>query len=268
MSEKTRAATGSHPGKGARATTRDAHAHLASDDEMEKRISRALRSREGAPATVAVFVDHIEARLAAAADQDERLATVTHLTRRGGKVVATSVVLSAFAVYGAGAAAAANPYTDGARVLEKMASAVGINWSAMPAGYTRAEYDAFWGAGYTDVDIAKLNALWHTDGLETKAHAGQMIIDGSPVPVAPSGAKTMNPSPQPSSAGSAPIDSVTPAQQNAFFGAGYTESDASKLGALWHSDNTEAKAHAGQMLLDGKALPFAPGVSPSSSTRP
>ena len=266
MSEKTRAATGSHPGNGARAATRGAHAHLASDDEMETRITRALRSREDTPPTVAIFVDRIETRLAGVVGQDERLATVTHLAKRGGKVVATSVVISALAVYGAGAAAAANPYTDGARALENVANAVGIHWSAMPAGYTREQYDAFWGAGYTDADIATLNALWHSDGLETKARAGQLIIDGSPVPIAPGGAQDplLNPS-----ADTSPATVIfTKAQQDALRDAGYTQADVYELNKLWNTDTTETKAHAGQMLLDGEALPMAPGEATSSSARP
>ena len=41
------------------------------------------------------------------------------------------------------------------------AHAVGIEWSAMPAGYTREQYEAFW-ATYTVEDMEALSALWST----------------------------------------------------------------------------------------------------------
>ena len=258
MSEHPRAATGSHPGDGAQAAAHGAQARLATDDELEQRITRALRSREVAPPAVAIFVDRIETRLAEVVDQDEQLATVTHLARRGGKAVAAGVVISALAVYGAGAAAAANPYSDGARTLENVAHAVGIEWSAMPAGYTRAQYEAFWGAGYTPADIATLSALWKTDALQTKAHAGQMILDRSPLPITPNAAKD----PAPDS-----TVSFTKAQQDAFWGAGYTDVDLQKLNALWNTDETETKARAGQMILDGAKLPITPGAAAPTSAR-
>jgi len=53
--------------------------------------------------------------------------------------------------------------------------------------YTQAQADAFWGAGYTDADLQSLNTLWSSDATETKAHAGQLILDGQTPPVAPSG---------------------------------------------------------------------------------
>ena len=215
------------------------------DDELQQRITRALRSRDDAPVAVAAHVEHIEARLAEA---DQPLAPVSHLARRGGKVVAAGVVVSALAVYGAGAAAAANPYSGGARALENVAQAVGLDWSAMPAGYTRAQYETFWGAGYTAADVETLGALWHTDATETKARAGQLILDGSAVPIAPGQTGETSPGVEP-----------TQAQQDALRGAGYTEQDIETLSGLWHSDELETKAHAGQLILDGQRPPIAPG---------
>lgn len=55
----------------------------------------------------------------------------------------------------------------------------------MPEGYTREQYDAFWGAGYTWDDALALDELWQGDVTEAKAAAGQMILDGEQVPVAP-----------------------------------------------------------------------------------
>ncbi|MBO0899116.1 hypothetical protein J1G42_03920 [Cellulomonas sp. zg-ZUI222] len=48
-----------------------------------------------------------------------------------------------------------------------------------------AQFAAVWEAGYTAEDIEALNALWGTDWAETKARAGQAILDGQPLPVAP-----------------------------------------------------------------------------------
>lgn len=68
----------------------------------------------------------------------------------------------------------------------------GTDWSTLPDGYTREQYEAFWGAGYTVADLDALSALWQTDAIQTKSTAGQMILDGQTVPVAP-GAATVAP---------------------------------------------------------------------------
>ena len=112
------------------------------DDELIARISRALHSREADQPDPAVVAARLRTALAHPPE-----ATVTTLVRRGGKVVAAGAVISALAVAGAGAAAAANPYSGVARVVEDVAHSVGLEWSAMPDGYTREQYEAFWGAG-------------------------------------------------------------------------------------------------------------------------
>ena len=53
--------------------------------------------------------------------------------------------------------------------------------------------EPFWGAGYTDADLAALSSLWHSDEAETKAHAGQMILDGDVLPIAPGAKATSSP---------------------------------------------------------------------------
>ncbi len=53
------------------------------------------------------------------------------------------------------------------------------------AEYTDAQYEAFWGAGYTIEDVDALSALWNTGCVTTKAQAGQLLLDGKPVPVVP-----------------------------------------------------------------------------------
>jgi len=240
MSEHFRANDGSHHD----GSHHDGSHHDGSDhDELTERIARALRSREVAQPDTAGLEAQIEARLT------DRPHSVSDLTRRGGKAVVAGVVLSALAVGGAGAAAAANPYSGLARVVENAAQAVGLEWSAMPAGYTRAQYEAFWGAGYSAEDVDTLAALWSSDPTETKARAGQMILDGltPPVSAAPEGTPE---APTPGDPSQAQVD--------AFFGAGYSVADVDKLDALWNLDASETKARAGQMILDGVPLPISP----------
>ncbi|QTE31174.1 hypothetical protein [Pengzhenrongella sicca] len=232
------------------------------DDELAGRITRALRSREATPADVADLTARLEARLAAAPGGPRSAslgpaelpagssASVTPLARRGTKAVAAGVVLSALAVYGAGAAAAANPYSSGARAVESVAQAVGIDWSAMPDGYTREQYEAFWGAGFTTADVDELSALWTTDATETKARAGQLILDGEVVPVTP---------------GTSSPATELQSPNDALWAAGYTIDDLEQLAELWSSDLSETKARAGQLLLDGATLPLAPSDAAGST---
>jgi hypothetical protein len=74
------------------------------------------------------------------------------------------------------------PTSSVSRAVAGALHEAGVDCSSMPAGYTRAQYEAFWGAGYTPADIAKLEALWHTDDIETKSRAGQMLIEGKALP--------------------------------------------------------------------------------------
>ncbi|WP_421735423.1 hypothetical protein [Cellulomonas sp.] len=205
------------------------------DDELITRITRALRSREHLQPDPEVVAGRLRAELAHPPE-----ATVTTLRRRGGKLVAAGVVTSALAVAGAGAAAAANPYSDAARRFEDVVQSVGIDWSAMPAGYTREQYEAFWAAGYTPEDVTALEELWHTDTTETKARAGQLLLDGGTPPVAPGRVE------------------LGPVQHevDAFWSAGYTVEDVETLSALWHTDPFETKARAGRLILDGEQLPL------------
>ena len=116
------------------------------DDELVARISRALHSREADQPDPAVVAARLEGRARAR----RRTAHGRPRSRVGaGRLVAAGVVTSTLAVAGAGAAAAANPYSGVARVVEEVAQSVGLEWSAMPDGYTREQYEAFWGAGYT-----------------------------------------------------------------------------------------------------------------------
>lgn len=220
----------------------------ATDDELTQRIARALRSRESVQPDPTIVAARIEAQLA----QASQASSVTSFSRRTGRVVAAGVVTSALAVAGAGAAAAANPYTGFARVVENAVQAVGVEWSAMPEGYTREQYEAFWGAENTDEDVLRLSALWRSDATETKARAGQMILDGETVPPPPGGDVVADASGGPSGA-------RADEQYDAYFAAGYSATDAEILNDLWGSDYAETKARAGQMILSGQSLPFEPG---------
>ena len=226
--------------------------HEVEHDELTARIAFALRSREPSPAQTAATTDQIAARLAAAAG--DRSAVVTPFGRRAGRVVVTGLVTSTIVAVGAGAAAAANPYTGFAVAVEGVAHAVGVEWSAMPSGYTREQYEAFWDAGYTAEDVTALGDLWQTDATSTKANAGQMILDGDPLPFAP-GTHT--------SPGASAEEQAARAE---FWAAGYTVEDAAALSALWNTDPLETKARAGQLLLEGEALPVEPSGTPSTTT--
>ena len=224
--------------------------HTSTEDELARRITRALRSREHLQPDAALVAASLAVELRAAAHRSPAGAV-----GRSGRLVVAGVVTSALAVGGAGAAAAANPYSDVARAVEGVAQAVGIEWSAMPDGYTREQYEAFWGAGYTVEDVEALGALWSTEPIETKARAGQMLLDGTPPPVVahPAPAGTDDDAP------ALTTPEYTQEQYDAFWGAGYTAEDVAALNELWDSEFTETKARAGQMILDGQEPPIAPG---------
>jgi hypothetical protein len=128
----------------------------------------------------------------------------------------------------------------------------------MPSGTPETPQEkaqgAFFAAGYDYNDAVTLGNLWHeTDIVQVKADAGQKLLDGQTLPIAPSTpiapSGSMAPTPQ-SSADQA---------LSAYFAAGYNYNDAVTLGTLWHeTDLGQIKAEAGQKLLDRQALPIAP----------
>jgi hypothetical protein len=223
------------PASGPRPEGSDQH------DAVAELVAAALRSREPDAAATAVTAQRIAARIEAA---DDRGAVVTPFARRAGTIAITGVVASALGVVGAGAAAAANPFSGFAVAVDGVAQAVGVEWSAMPDGYTREQHDAFWGAEYSAGDLEELCELWNVDALEAKARAGQMILDGETVPVPPGT--------------SAPEDTpyLELDAQEALLEAGITYEDAEQLAELWQIGTVEAKVRAGEMLLRGKTLPL------------
>jgi hypothetical protein len=175
-----------------------------------------------------------------------------------------SAALGAVAVAGGiaatagGATAAAGPASPPAAAAASSASTSSVTELAhagtgpMPEGYTAEQYDAFWGAGYTAVDADALADLWGTDLISAKARAGRAILDGTAVPVSP---------------GEHPDVVLADADPlwSAFSATGYTYDDAVALAALWQTDVTSAKARIGRAVLDGEALPVAPGSSAPAS---
>lgn len=91
--------------------------------------------------------------------------------RRRRRLLLSGVVAAGLSLAGAEMATASSPVTD---AVVGVAQAAGVDWSSMPEGYTVE-------------DRAALEVLWNSDPVETKARAGQMLLDGQTPPVAPSG---------------------------------------------------------------------------------
>ncbi|MGW6129846.1 hypothetical protein ACWFNE_07450 [Cellulomonas sp. NPDC055163] len=184
---------------------------------------------------------------------------------RGRRIVAAGVVAAGLSVAGAGAAMAVAPTSAVSQAVAGALHDAGVDWSFMPEGYTQAQYEAFWGAGYTPQDVDTLGALWSTGTTETKARAGQMVLDGQELPIAPSPV-VEDGSGTGSGGGTIGTVEYTEEQLAAFWDAGYTVEDLAALNDLWSSESIETKARAGQMILDGQAVPVAPGsTAPAAS---
>ena len=183
----------------------------------------------------------------------EVLVTSTARSRRFIRLTAIGVAASGICVAGAGLAAAADPGSSFSQALGSAAEAVGVEWSFMPDGYGQAQYVAFWDAGYSAEDVTALGDLWQLDDTDTKARAGQMILDGDQLPFAP-GTHT---SP------GVPADTLPALEE--FWAAGYTVEDVAALSALWNTDTLETKTLAGQALLAGETLPVEPSGTPTAA---
>jgi aryl-alcohol dehydrogenase-like predicted oxidoreductase len=169
------------------------------------------------------------------------------------RLTAIGLAATTLCVGGAGLAAAANPSSSFGQAVGTAAHAAGVDWSDMPEGYTQAQYEAFWGAGYSPEDQEALEELWSLESTEAKARAGQMILDGEQLPFEPGTHTTPE----------LPADEQTAI--DAFFDAGYTVEDVATLNDLWDTDNVETKSRAGQMLLDGEELPIDPADAATSA---
>jgi len=180
---------------------------------------------------------------------------ITPTRPRTRRLVAVSVVTVGLCVAGTGIAAAAAPTSALSRSVTDLLQSAGVDWSTMPEGYTPEQYEAFWGAGYTPENVEELGALWNLEATETKARAGQLILDGQPVPV-PAGGSTPT----------EPAVVLTDEQFEAFWNAGYTAEDIEAIGAIWHTEFVETKARVGQMILDGQTPPVAPSGTPAGQS--
>jgi hypothetical protein len=118
--------------------------------------------------------------------------------------------------------------------------------------HTQEQSAAFWAVGYEMEDVYALADLWHTDTEEAKSRAGQLLLDGQPVPVAPRSNLDLS-DPQ----------TLVRLQLAAFWDAGYTAEDGATLAALWNVDVAEAKITGGKILRDGQTLPVPPSGTPA-----
>ena len=181
-----------------------------------------------------------------------------------GVVAATLTVGATGAAYALARSAAAEPDTAvivaggpaTPAATETVAAAEAETAPAEVAGadeYTQERSDAFWAAGYYMEDANALADLWQVPLLEAKGRAGQLLLDGQPVPVAPGSSLDLT-----------DPDTVAMLAAEAYWDAGYTGEDGEKLAALWHVDVFEAKTTAGQMLVAGQTLPVPPSGTPTS----
>ena len=178
--------------------------------------------------------------------------TTSTLRSKSFRLTAIGVAATGLCVAGAGMAAAANPASAFGQAVGTTVHAVGVDWSDMPAGYTQAQYEAFWAAEYSAEDLVELQDMWSLEETETKSRAGQMLLDGVELPFAPGTHTTPD------------LPANEQAAIAAFFDAGYTGDDVEALNDLWDTEHLETKARAGQMVLDGEELPLEPATSAGS----
>ncbi|MBB2944453.1 hypothetical protein FB565_004182 [Actinoplanes lutulentus] len=116
-----------------------------------------------------------------------------------------------------------------------------------------AQWDAFFGAGYSYNEAVELAGLWQMSPENigaVKAEAGRRLLLGETLPVQPSPDEEPTVDPDPT------IDTEDQKRLDAYFGAGYDWDDAEKLAKLWKLDDPyDAKIEGGKRLLDGKKLP-------------
>jgi len=108
------------------------------------------------------------------------------------------------------------------------------------------QFGAFFTAGYTWDEAAKLAKLWKlADPSAAKLEAGKRLLAGQELPIKPK------------------LANVQEAEDNklvgAFFAKGYDAHDAVKLARLWHLKGPyQAKIEGGKRILAGQPLPIQP----------
>jgi len=192
------------------------------------------------------------------------LKPVVSTTRSPRRVVAAGVVAATLTVGAAGAAyslahrsppqevALTPAAAEEAETAEAPEPLADTRTTAPVTSLTQEQSDAFWAAGYYMEDADALATLWSTDLLQAKSRAGQLLLDGKPVPVAPGSSLDLS--------DPATIESL---DLGAFWDAGYTAEDGATLAALWHVDVTEAKISGGHLVRAGQALPIPPSGTPA-----
>lgn len=153
---------------------------------------------------------------------------------------------------GAVGVAVAAPTSPPGETLGTILDAAGVDWSHMDEDYTKEQYLAFWGEGYTYDDQLALEELWGLDATETKARAGQAILDGEALPFAP-GERT---APEVTEAGT--VVGTEIAAANVAMNAGYTVEDIEELAELWATDYWQTKVHVGELVRAGENVPVEP----------
>jgi hypothetical protein len=106
----------------------------------------------------------------------------------------------------------------------------------------QAQWDAFFGAGYTYDDAARLAEIWKMAPTDVKAEAGRRLLAGETLPIQPD-----------------PEAALADKAVEKFLAAGYVYEDAVKLAKLWKIKEVgDAKVAAGKKLLNGEKLPIKP----------
>ncbi len=204
----------------------------------EEQLLQAFRGHEHlAPSVAAVSAGTLE--LARGYRRRRRVARAA-----GGAVVTAG--LGAVAVVGPGLLDSGPARADRAVPFASSPST--------PPADPQDQRSAFFGAGYDYDDAVELARLWglgQDSSDEVKAEAGRRLLAGERLPLAPGAGPAAPEPPAPA------LDAEGP--YVAFLEAGYDWDDAVALAELWgSSDVLQTKALAGQKLLDGETLPFAP----------
>ena len=185
-----------------------------------------------------------------------------HKRRRRGAQVAGGAVIGAGLI-----AAGINlpAFLPGNASSNTNANGIGVGDAPKPVPSVAASYSdadsakdwaAYFKAGYGYNDAVQLAVLWHSkaDIGNVKAEAGRRLLAGETLPIKPTGNPT-NPPVVPND----PQIKADNAALSAFFNAGYTWDDATKLAKLWHlADPSDAKLKGGKKIEAHQALPFKP----------
>jgi hypothetical protein len=111
----------------------------------------------------------------------------------------------------------------------------------------QAEVDYFFKKGYTYDDAVHLAKIWKTKTpYDAKVEGGEKLLAGEKLPIKPGSSKPVG-------------QRKKDVAEEAFFAKGYDYADAVKLAALWKTTTAyDAKVAAGEKILAGQTLPFAP----------